>query len=458
LIDIMTGVPPDRLNALLESETARFVETHPRSRELHARAQKSLVGGVPMQWMVEWAGAFPVFAREARGVRITDVDDNEYLDLCLGDTGSMFGHSPEPVAAALVEQARRGFTYMLPTEDSIRVAEILAERFGLPFWQVAMTATDANRFVLRLARELTGRPKILVFEGCYHGTVDETIATVRNGVVVSRDGNIGPQVDPGETTRVVEFNDLDALERALAEGDVACVLAEPAMTNHSGIVLPDPGYHDGLRDITRRHGVLLIIDETHTISSGPGGYTAAHGLEPDMLTMGKPLAGGIPVAVYGMSRDVAGKVRERTAIPGCSVAGIGGTLTANALALRAMRANLEEVMTAENYARMIPLAERLADGVRGAVSAHGLPWYVTQIGARVEYRFQPRPPRNGTDALNGVDHRLDRLIHLYFLNRGILVTPFHNMLLISPDTMAEDVDRHTAIFAECAGDLTGRAA
>ncbi len=454
----MTGISPDRLSVLLESETARFTETHPRSGELHARAQESLVGGVPMQWMVEWAGAFPVFAREARGVRITDVDGNEYLDFSLGDTGAMFGHSPEPVAAALAEQARRGFTYMLPTEDSIRVAEILAERFGLPFWQVAMTATDANRFVLRLARELTGRPKILVFEGCYHGTVDETIATVRNGVVMSRDGNIGPQVDPGVTTRVVEFNDLEALDRALAEGDVACVLAEPAMTNHAGIVLPDPGYHEGLREITRRHGVLLIIDETHTISSGPGGYSAAHGLQPDMLTMGKPLAGGVPVAVYGMSREVAEKVRERTALPHCAIAGIGGTLTANALALHAMRVNLEEVMTADNYARMIPLAERLADGVRGAIAARGLPWCVTQIGARIEYRFQPSPPRNGTEALGGVDHKLDRLIHLYFLNRGILVTPFHNMLLISPETTAADVDRHTAIFTECVGALTGRAA
>ena len=388
----------------------------------------------------------------------SDVDGNEYLDFCLGDTGSMFGHSPEPVAAALIEPARRGFTYMLPTEDSIRVAEILAERFGLPFWQVAMTATDANRFVLRLARELTGRPNILIFEGCYHGTVDETIATQRNGVLMSRDGNIGPQVDPRETTKVVEFNDLGALESALAGGDVACVLAEPAMTNHSGIVLPNPGYHEGLREITRRHGVLLIIDETHTISSGPGGYTAAHGLDPDMLTMGKPLAGGVPVAVYGMSRDVGEKVRERTALPGCSVAGIGGTLTANALALRAMRVNLEEVMTAENYTRMIPLAERLADGVRGTIAAHGLSWYVTQIGARIEYRFQPNPPRNGTEALDGVDHKLDRLIHLYFLNRGILVTPFHNMLLISPETTAENVDRHTAIFTECAGALTRRGA
>jgi glutamate-1-semialdehyde 2,1-aminomutase len=450
----MTGVSPDILNALLDGETTRFIETHPQSRDLYERAQRSLVGGVPMQWMIEWAGAFPVFAKMARGVRITDVDDNEYLDFCLGDTGAMFGHSPEPVAAALVEQARRGFTFMLPTEDSVRVAEILAERFGLPFWQFAMTATDANRFVLRLARALTGRPKILVFEGCYHGTVDESIATRSNGVVMPRDDNLGPQVDPGETTKIVEFNDLEALERVLAEGDVACVLAEPAMTNHSGIVLPDPEYHQGLREITRRHGVLLIIDETHTISSGPGGYTALHGLDPDMLTMGKPLAGGVPVAAYGMSREVGEQVRERTALPHSAVSGIGGTLTANALAMHAMRVNLEEVMTEANYARMIPLAERLADGVRGAVADQGLPWYVTQIGARVEYRFQSSPPRNGTEALDGVDP----LIHLYFLNRGILVTPFHNMLLISPETMAEDVDRHTAIFTECAGALTGRGA
>jgi glutamate-1-semialdehyde 2,1-aminomutase len=454
----MTGISQDRVDAILQSETARFVKLHPRSRELHERAQKSMVGGVPMQWMVEWAGAFPVFAKEARGVRIADVDGNEYLDFCLGDTGAMFGHSPEPVASALADQARRGFTYMLPTEDSVRVSEILAERFGLPFWQIAMTATDANRFALRLAREITGRPRILVFEGCYHGTVDETIATLRDGAVVSRNGNVGPQVDPGETTRVVEFNDLDALERELAHGDVACVLAEPAMTNRSGIVLPERGYHEGLREITRRHGVLLIIDETHTLSSGPGGYTAVHGLQPDMLTMGKPLAGGVPVAAYGMSREVAEKVRARTAMPDSAVAGIGGTLTANALALRAMRVNLEDVMTEENFARMIPLAERLAEGVRGAIADHGLPWYVTQIGTRVEYRFQPRPPRNGTEALEGVEHRLDRLIHLYFLNRGVLVTPFHNMLLVSPETTAADVDRHTAIINECVAALTGAAA
>ena len=454
----MAGIASDTVNALLERETVRFAQSHPRSRELHERAQRSLVGGVPMQWMVEWAGAFPVFVKEARGVRLTDVDGNAYLDFCLGDTGAMFGHAPEPVAAAVAEQARRGFTFMLPTEDSIFVAEELARRFGLPFWQLAMTATDANRFVLRLAREITGRPKILVFEGCYHGTVDETIATLRDGVVMSRAGNVGPQVDPVETTRVVEFNDLDALDDALAEGDVACVLAEPAMTNHSGIVLPDPDYHTGLRELTRQHGVLLIIDETHTISSGPGGYTAAHGLEPDMLTIGKPLAGGVPVAVYGLSRQVAEQVRQRTALPGCAVAGIGGTLTANALALRAMRVNLEAVMTRENFARMIALAERLAEGLRETIDGCGLPWYVTQIGARVEYRFQPRPPRNGTEALQGVDHGLDRLIHLYFLNRGILVTPFHNMLLISPETTADDVDRHNAVFGSCAGELIGRAA
>ncbi len=454
----MNGVAPDRLTALTAREATRFVESHPRSRALYERANRSLVGGVPMQWMVEWAGAFPVFAKEARGVRIVDVDDNAYLDFCLGDTGAMFGHAPQPVAAAVADQARRGLTFMLPTEDAVVVAEDLARRFGLPYWQIAMTATDANRFALRLAREITGRPKILVFEGCYHGTVDETIATCQDGVVVSRSGNIGPQVDPGRTTRVVEFNDLDALDRALGAGDVACVLAEPALTNHSGIVLPEPGYHRDLRDVTRRHDVLLIIDETHTISSGPGGYTAAHGLEPDMLTIGKPLAGGVPVAVYGLSARVAEQVRRRTALPGCAVAGIGGTLTANALALRAMRANLETVMTEANYARMIALAERLAVGVRETIATCRLPWYVTQLGARVEYRFQPRQPRNGTEALAGVDHDLDRLIHLYFLNRGVLVTPFHNMLLISPDTTADDVDRHNAVFAACAGELTGCAA
>ncbi|NQV47033.1 MAG: aspartate aminotransferase family protein [Rhodospirillaceae bacterium] len=442
-----------RLSQLMDREIERFRSENPKSQELFESAEGSLVGGVPMQWMIEWPGSFPLFVRQAKGVTVTDVDGHDYLDFCLGDTGAMFGHSPDPVAKAVVDQASRGLTFMMPTEDAAWIGKDLSRRFGLPFWQFAMTATDANRFALRLARDITGRPKVLVFEGCYHGTVDETIATVENGKVVSRGGNVGPPSDLAETTRVVEFNDLDGLAAELAKGDVACVLTEPALTNHSGIVLPDPGFHEALRALTKKHDVLLIIDETHTISSGPGGYTAAHGLEPDMLTIGKPLAGGIPVAVYGFTADIAAKIKARTIGPGTSIAGIGGTLTANALALGAMRAALEYVITEQAFAHMIPLAEQLAGGVEGVIREYDLDWYVTRIGARVEYRFQPTAPKNGSEALLGKDGELDRFIHLYFLNRGILVTPMHNMLLTSPKTTAEHVDRHTTVFNECVGEL-----
>ncbi len=452
----MTGIDPGRVVQLMAREAAAFEAARPRSRALSEEARRSLVGGVPMQWMSEWPGAFPVFVDEATGVRVTDVDGHEYIDFCLGDSGAMFGHSPAPVAAAVAGQAGRGLTCMLPTEDSIRAAELLRVRFGLPLWQVAMTATDANRFALRFAREITGRPKILVFEGCYHGTVDETIATVRAGTVTSRDGNVGPPVDPGTTTKVIEFNDVPALERVLARGDIACVLTEPALTNRSGIVLPDAGYHDALRDLTRRNGSLLVIDETHTISAGAGGCTRAWGLEPDILTIGKPIAGGIPVAVYGMTAEVGEAVRRRTTTAGVPVAGIGGTLSANALSVRALRVMLEEVMTDDAHSRTIGLAERLAEGIGRVIRERALPWYVTRLGARTEYRFQPHPPRNGTEALDGVDPALDRLIHLYFLNRGILVTPFHNMLLIAPDMREADVDRHNDVLEACVAELKGR--
>ena len=451
----MPNIDRERINSLMKREEARFIAERPKSQALFEQAKSTLIGGVPMQWMVVWASPFPIFAKEAHGAHITDVDGHRYLDLCLGDTGSMFGHSPAVVAEAVAEQVRQGITLMLPTEDSVWVGEELARRFGLPYWQVAMTATDANRFALRFARKITGRKLILVFNNCYHGTVDEALATVRDGVVTARAESLGSPVDLALTTRVVEFNDVEALEKVLSPRDVACVLCEPALTN-IGIVLPDPGYHEALREITRRHGTLLIIDETHTICAGPGGYTRAFDLDPDMLTLGKPIASGVPVAVYGFCQEVAEKVQVLTAAPGTDVAGIGGTLSGNALALRAMRATLENVMTDAAYDRMISLAERLADGVEKVIHDNRLPWHVTRLGARVEYRFQPNPPRNGAEAELGGDLELDRLVHLYCLNRGVLVTPFHNMLLISPDTTAEDIDLHTKVFAGCVGELVER--
>jgi glutamate-1-semialdehyde 2,1-aminomutase len=436
-----------RLAAATANEARRFRESHPRSLALFERAGRTLAGGVPMPWMVRWAGGFPIFVESGEGAYLTDVDGHRYLDLCLGDTGAMTGHAPAATVAAVQAQAGRGFTYMLPTPDAVWVGEELARRFGLPYWQFALTATDANRFAIRLARHLTGRPRILVFNWCYHGTVDEAFATLVDGRTVARDGNLGPPVDLAQTTRVVEFNDPAGLEAALAHGDVACVLAEPALTN-VGIVHPDPGFHELLRAATRRAGTLLVIDETHTICAGPGGYTRAHGLEPDVLTLGKAVAGGVPAAVYGFSesvaRELAGRIRTDTADTG----GIGGTLAGNALATSAMRATLEYELTEASYARTIPLAERFARGVEAVIADERLPWIVKRLGCRVEYWFRPVPPRNGGEAAAAVDVDLERYMHLAALNRGILLTPFHNMALLAPTVTEADVDRHTAVFRE----------
>src|SRR6201981_3297524 len=387
----MKTVDRSRLASLMQREQKKFVEERPKSKALFERARKSLLAGVPMNWMVKWAGAFPPFVREAQGAHFFDVDGHRYVDFCLGDTGAMTGHSPSATVKAVEEQARRGVTLMLPGEDSIFVAEELQKRFGLPYWQFALTATDANRFSIRLARQITGRPKILVYNWCYHGTVDEAFITLdRSGKADARRGNIGPPVNPAVTTKVVEFNDITGLETALATGDVACVLAEPAMTN-VGIVHPLPGYHAALRELTRKHGALLIIDETHTISAGPGGYTRAENLEPDVLVFGKAIGGGIPGAAYGFSQEVVDRIVAAQDLEGCDVGGIGGTLAGNALSLAAMRATLTKVLTKEAFDRMIPLAERWTLGVAKAISEVGLPWHVTQLGCRAEYMFGPEP-------------------------------------------------------------------
>jgi glutamate-1-semialdehyde 2,1-aminomutase len=450
----MTTIDRARLQSLMQREQKKFVDERPKSKALFERARKSLLAGVPMNWMVKWAGAFPPFVREAQGAHFFDVDGHRYIDFCLGDTGAMTGHSPLATVEAVEEQLRRGITLMLPGEDSIFVAEELQQRFHLPYWQFALTATDANRFSIRLARQITGRPKILVFNWCYHGTVDETFITLESdGTAGPRGGNIGPPVNPAVTTRVVEFNDIGALEQALAAGDVACVLAEPAMTN-VGIVHPQPGYHEVLRELTRKHGALLIIDETHTICAGPGGYTRAENLEPDILVFGKAIGGGIPGAAYGFSQEVAERIAARHELENCDVGGIGGTLAGNALSLAAMRATLTKVLTQNAFDRMIPLAERWTAGVAQAISEAELPWHVTRLGCRAEYLFGPEP-KNGTQAHDTMDFELERFMHLYAMNRGILLTPFHNMALMSPQTTVADVDRHSEVFREAAAEIRG---
>ena len=442
----MPELDRNRLENLLREEEQKFHAEHPKSYELYQRAQKSLQGGVPMLWMIRWAGSFPVFVKEASGAHFTDVDGRDYIDFCLGDTGAMTGHGPAATLKAIAEQAAKGITLMLPYEDVISVGEELRRRFGLPLWQFALTATDANRHVLRMARMITGRPKVLVFNYCYHGTVDETFVILdEEGTPISRPNNMGPQVNPTYTTKVIEFNDVAALEISLAAGDVAAVLAEPVMTN-IGIIHPEPGYHDYLRELTRRTGTLLIIDETHTICTGPGGYTAAHGLQPDFLTVGKPLAGGVPAAVYGFTQQVADEFIARLDVNDSDVGGIGGTLAGNALSIAAMKATLENVLTPEFYEKAIALQEKFTAGVEAVIAEYNLPWIVKRLGNRSEYWFRPRPPRNGGEAAAAIDHELDRYMHLYMLNRGILMTPFHNMALISPETTQADVDYHTQVF------------
>jgi glutamate-1-semialdehyde 2,1-aminomutase len=440
------------LAELQAREEARFAETHPRSRELFEHARASLFEGVPMHWMRKWPGGFPVFVREAKGAHFVDVDGIEYVDFCLGDTGAMTGHAPEPTLRAISEQAAKGITLMLPSEDALWVSQELSRRFGVGSWQFALTATDANRFSIRLARHVTDRYKVLVFNWCYHGTVDETFATLRDGVVGPRPGNLGPPVNPAETTRVVEFNDVEGLERELALEDVAVVLTEPALTN-VGMVFPEPGFHEALRKLTRRYGTLLAIDETHTICCGPGGYTRAEGLEPDIVTIGKPIAGGIPAAGYGFSHEVAERLSGTIELEDVDVGGIGGTLAANALSLAAMRATLAEVLTDVAFGRMIPLAERWTAGVEAGIAEAGMPWHVSRLGCRAEYLFGPDRPRNGTEAHAAGDFALERYMHLHTLNRGILLTPFHNMALMSPATTEADVDLHTEVFREAVLEL-----
>ena len=442
-----------RLTDLRAAEELRFAETHPRSRALAEQARGALLAGVPMPWMTRWPGAFPLFCDRASGATLVDVDGHDYVDLCLGDTGAMTGHALPQVREALLAQAERGITTMLPSPDAVWVGEELARRFGLPRWQLAMSATDANRFVLRFARHLTGRPRIAVMDWCYHGTVDETLAVLDGSRVVPRPGALGPQVDVAQTTAVVPFNDLDALDRRLAQGDVACLLMEPALTN-IGIVLPEEGYLAGVREITRRHDVLLVNDETHTLCAGPGGATRAWDLEPDLLVVGKPIAGGIAAAAYGMTQEVADRLAGPMLGHEIDVAGVGGTLTANALAVAAIRATLSTCLREEDFAAAVPLAQRFADGVSGVIEAHDLAWHVQRLGCRAEYWFCP-PPRDGAAAAAAVDEELEGFMHLWALNRGVLLTPFHNMALLSPAHTTADVDRHTEVFAEAVAALVG---
>ena len=442
-----------RLATALKRERQAFAKRHPRSQAAYESASH-LFGSVPMTWMNKRAGGFPLYLATARGASVTDLDGHSYVDVCLGDTGAMAGHSPEAVVAAVHRRMSDdgGLTAMMPTEDAAWVGSELARRFGLPAWSFALTATDANRWALRLARALTGRTKILFHSYCYHGSVDESLIVLRDGAPSSRGGNVGAPVDVLSTSRVAEINDLAGLERELAHGDTAAVLIEPALTN-IGIVLPEPGYLEGVRELTRRHGTLLIHDETHTFSAGPGGVTGRDGLSPDLVTIGKAIAGGVPCGAYGLSAELAERLLGRTDLDLVDMGGVGGTLAGNPVSMAAARACLGSVLTDPAFDHMIALTTHLTGRLRDAIAVAGLPWSVTQLGARVEFRFADPAPRNGTESNAAGDSELDDYLHLFCANRGVLLTPFHNMALTCPATTQSDVDRYADVFTEALATL-----
>ena len=442
-----------RLTQLRIKEDARFLSLHPKSGELFEQGKASMPGGVPMSWMAKWPGAYPVFVESAKGARFNDVDGNTYIDFCLGDTGSMTGHSPDATVAAIREQVGKGITAMLPTADAALVSAELARRFSLPLWQFTVSATDANRHVIRYSRMITGRSKIIVIDRCYHGSVDESFATLNQaGNTVAREGNIGAPIALDQTTRVVEFNDIAGMEKALAHGDVAAILMEPAMTN-VGIVLPQVGYLEAVQILAKKYGTILIIDETHTISVGPGGMTADRGLKPDFLTIGKAIGGGIPTGAFGMTQKMADDIARLVELEIIDTGGIGGTLAGSAFSLAAMRATLSDVLTQKNFDHMIDLGTRWSDGVDSAIDEFNLPWTVNRLGARGEYMFAKLAPVTGAEANNAGDFELEQYIHLRMLNDGFLITPFHNMALMCPDTTAADVDAHTKAFRSMCAEL-----
>ena len=450
---LIAGLDPAKVSALAGREAQRFSMMRPKSARAMAKADQVYLDGVPLHWMKDWPMPHLPLVADAKGAFITDIDGYQINDFCLGDTGSMFGHSPKPVAKALRVQARKGLTYMLPTETALEAGQLLSDVFGPYRWQIATTATDANRFALRVARAVTGRPKVLVFNGCYHGTVDDIFVTLKDGKTVNRVGLLGQVTDLSTLAVCCEFNDLKAVEAALAQGDVAAILTEPVMTNCC-MVLPDAGFLEGLCRLSTQYGSLVIMDETHTISTGYGGYCRVHGLQPDIFVVGKCVAGGLPTAAWGLNAATTIRYQAANANRPAGHSGMGTTLSANPLQFAALCATLSQVMTPEAYAHMDKLAQRLVDGLSQAITAHNLPWHALRVGARVEFICAKGPLKNGAEASLAHQPQIEAALHMALLNRGCLIAPFHNMMLISPATKRRQVDALIATFGEVLTELT----
>ncbi|MDG1351958.1 MAG: aspartate aminotransferase family protein [Sulfitobacter sp.] len=448
----IAGVTSHLLDAFRAQETAKYVAARPRCRAALDAGAAPWLNGVPMHWMRDWPSPFPLVVKKAKGARLTDLDGNRLDDFCLGDTGSMFGHAPPAVARAIRRQANRGLTYMLPSKAALRAGALMSAHFGDFIWQMTLSATDANRNALRVARAITGKRKVLVFNGCYHGTLEDTMIELSAGQTVARAGLVGQGFDLTKGAVCVEFNDLEGVADALAQGDVAAILTEPVMTN-SCMVLPQPGFLDGLRALADAHGTMLIIDETHTQSSGRGGYTGQHGLAPDIFVIGKCVAGGMPTALWGMTAAVAKRFQTYDAARPSGHSGMGTTLAGNPMQFACLEATLSDVATPEAFDHMNAGAARLAKGLGAAIEQAGLPWHVLRVGARVEFICSPGPLLNGSQATAAHHPSLEGALHLGLLNRGCLIAPFHNMMLVSPVTTDNQIDRLITAFTEVITEL-----
>ncbi len=415
-----SGVDRERVRSLKNSEDARFAAEHPQSAALLARGRGVMPNGVPMSWQVGSYHHLPIWVADGKGARFTDVDGHTYHDFNIADMSMFCGYGPEPLVRAVADRMARGNQFLLPNEDAIVVSELLRDRFGLPKWQYTSSATHANTEAIRVARVMTGRDRVLMFDGKYHGHLDEALVELDDdGRVVPEERGVPSDTPSG--TVLVQFNDPAALATALERRDIAIVLTEPAITNNIGLLMPAPGFHDELRRITRETGTLLAIDETHTQVVGPGGLTRQWGLRPDFVTIGKSVAGGLPFGAWGMTDEIAEVLVQRKGADGerANLVATGGTIFGNALAMAAARSVMTEILTPEAYAHTGRLGAMLASGMRASVQAHGLPWHVHHLGPRSGYTFQPVPIRNGAEGRACADEMLTRLIRAWLANRGV---------------------------------------